>query len=110
MRPLVFLGIYIVLALATVPLFVHIEYVKKIQKDASVLMEPDAHKSKAARAESFVNGVLYALVWPVALVGTLVWVTVNGFSFGVPKEMKREVDLRAARKIIEDYEKEQYDK
>lgn len=97
---------YLIVALASMPLFVRVEYSKHIHKKPELLSEPDSYEAKRLRSESTYTGIVCGLLWPVTGVVSVVWVLIHGLSFGVPKELEREMKLREARQIIADFEKE----
>lgn len=106
MRYLPWLLAYVIVAVATMPLFVRVEWSKLLQRNPELLTKGDTVEVRRQRSDAAFKGIWQGMLWPVMGVVSVVWVLIHGLSFGVPKELQREMDRREARQIIADFEKE----
>lgn len=105
MNPALGITLYLVIGLLSVPLFARVEFSKAVMKKPELLADTDSPQHKALRTEATLAGIIYGVIWPGSLIAVVVWIIINGLSFGIPKELEREMKLREARQIIADYEK-----
>lgn len=105
MRMLLWVLVYFAVAVVTMPLFVRVEWSKAIQRKPEILKTPEALEVRRMRSDAMFKGIWYGLLWPVMSIVSVVWVLVHGLSFGIPKELEREMKMQEARQIIAEYEK-----
>lgn len=108
MRPFMWILLYLLLALAMIPVFVAILSAKAATNNPRVWANVDSEERKQAKIKVWSDSFLCAVVWPGALVGLGIYYVIAGIDIGVPREIKKAMKRKKDREIIAQWEKEQY--